>query len=199
MSAPGAVRDSGMGHEGHRELPGTAGLRLAIRGRARRDIGAVILAADSAELIAGVQVETGIIWPDDRGFFTELFRFGGAEAAGATQQVSAALSFPGTIKAFHYHCHQTDRWAALRGGLQVVLYDLRVDSPSFGRMNTMYVGEWRPWRLRIPPGVAHGYKVLGTEPAVMVYATDRFYDPADEGRIPYNDAGMNYDWELQHK
>jgi len=32
-----------------------------------------------------------------------------------------------------------------------------------------------------------------------VYLTDRFYNPHDEGRIAYNDASINYDWETQHK
>jgi dTDP-4-dehydrorhamnose 3,5-epimerase len=47
--------------------------------------------------------------------------------------------------------------------------------------------------------VAHGYKVLGAEPSLLVYLTDRFYDPNDEGRIPHNDPLIHYDWELQHK
>jgi dTDP-4-dehydrorhamnose 3,5-epimerase-like enzyme len=25
------------------------------------------------------------------------------------------------------------------------------------------------------------------------------YNPQDEGRIPYNDASIQYDWETQHK
>ena len=29
--------------------------------------------------------------------------------------------------------------------------------------------------------------------------TDRFYNPQDEGRIPYNDPAINYDWETQKK
>jgi dTDP-4-dehydrorhamnose 3,5-epimerase-like enzyme len=29
--------------------------------------------------------------------------------------------------------------------------------------------------------------------------TDKFYNPADEGRTPYNQPGINYDWETQHK
>jgi dTDP-4-dehydrorhamnose 3,5-epimerase-like enzyme len=29
--------------------------------------------------------------------------------------------------------------------------------------------------------------------------TDRFYNPADEGRIVYNNADINYDWETQYK
>jgi dTDP-4-dehydrorhamnose 3,5-epimerase len=61
------------------------------------------------------------------------------------------------------------------------------------------VGALRPWQLLIPPGVAHGYKVIGEQPSVLVYITNRTYDPKDEGRIPYNDESIAYDWELQHK
>jgi dTDP-4-dehydrorhamnose 3,5-epimerase len=83
--------------------------------------------------------------------------------------------------------------------LQVVLADLRKNSPTFGDRNTLYLGALRPWQLIIPPGVAHGYKVIGRTPAMLVYVTDRNYDPSDEGRIPYNDPSINYDWETQHK
>jgi dTDP-4-dehydrorhamnose 3,5-epimerase len=85
------------------------------------------------------------------------------------------------------------------GMLQVALADLRTGSPTYGRRNTMYVGALRPWRILIPPGVAHGYKVIGTDPAMPIYTTDRFYNPEDEGRIPYDDPNLNYDWEIQHK
>jgi len=65
--------------------------------------------------------------------------------------------------------------------------------------NTLYVGALRPWHVLIPPGVAHGYKVIGGQECLLVYLTDRFYNPADEGRIPYDDPGINYDWETQRK
>ena len=45
--------------------------------------------------------------------------------------------------------------------LQIALVDLRPDSPTYGRRNTIYAGNLRPWQMLIPPGVAHGYKVLG--------------------------------------
>ncbi len=82
--------------------------------------------------------------------------------AGATQ-VSAALNYPGTIKAFHFHLHQTDCWTPVKGLLQVALVDLRLASPTFGARNTFYVGPLRPWQFLIPPGVGHGYKVIGKE------------------------------------
>jgi dTDP-4-dehydrorhamnose 3,5-epimerase len=122
-----------------------------------------------------------------------------AHFPAATSQVSAALSYPGTVKAFHYHLHQTDCWTPVVGMFQVALVDLRTGSPTFGRRNTMYVGALRPWQILIPPGVGHGYKVIGSDGALLVYMTDCFYNPQDEGRIPYNDPSIHYDWETQKK
>ena len=168
----------------------------------RKGIGDLITKPDSAQRIDGVQVEPYSLWPDDRGYFTEIIRLGQGLPAGfpaESTQVSAALSYPGTIKAFHYHLHQTDFWAPVQGMFQVALADLRTGSPTFGRRNTFYVGVLRPWRILIPPGVAHGYKVIGEGPAMLVYVTDRHYNPEDEGRLPYDHPGINYDWETQYK
>ncbi len=165
-------------------------------------IGSVIQTPDSSELIDGVAVRPYKLFPDDRGYFLEVARMGQGLPAGfpaETTQISAALSYPGTIKAFHYHRHQTDFWVPVVGMLQVVLVDLRPDARTFGRKNTMYIGSLKPWQVLIPPGVGHGYKVIGEQPATLVYVTDRFYDPSDEGRIPYNDSSIAYDWERQHK
>lgn len=116
-----------------------------------------------------------------------------------TTQVSAAVGNPGTIKAFHYHLDQTDCWQPVAALLQVVLVDLRVESPTYGVRNTLYAGALRPWQILIPPGVGHGYKILGQDSAILVYLTNRLYAPADEGRIPYDSCRVNYDWETQHK
>ena len=162
----------------------------------------MISTPDSPQLIAGVEIHPFPLWPDDRGYFLEVMRLGQGLPAGypaQSTQVSAALSYPGTIKAFHYHERQTDLWVPASGMLQVGLVDLRAGSATFGRKNTMYVGTLRPWQILIPPGVGHGYKVIGEQPAMLVYVTDHFYDPSDEGRIPYNDESIRYDWETQHK
>ena len=167
-----------------------------------KGLGKVISALNAPGLIDGVRLAPLAVYPDDRGYFLELQRFGrglAAEFPSATTQVSAALNYAGAIKAFHYHLHQTDCWNPVKGLLQVALVDLRRDSPTFGLRNTMYVGPLRPWQVLIPPGVAHGYKVIGGEDGLLVYMTDRFYDPQDEGRIPYDDPSINYDWETQRK
>jgi dTDP-4-dehydrorhamnose 3,5-epimerase len=165
-------------------------------------IGKVILSPTSNDLIAGVEVNPFPVWPDDRGYFLEVARMGQGLVANfppAATQVSTALNYPGIIKAFHYHKLQTDYWVPAVGLLQVALVDLRRGSRTYGAKNTLYVGALRPWQVLIPPGVAHGYKVIGEQPSVLVYVTNRIYNPKDEGRIPYNDPAIAYDWELQHK
>jgi dTDP-4-dehydrorhamnose 3,5-epimerase len=178
-----------------------SGIEIAIP-KCEPGIGSTIVSPTSADLIAGVDINPFPIWPDDRGYFLEIARFGQgliSSFPADSTQISAALNYPGIIKAFHYHRFQTDYWVPAAGLLQVVLVDLRTDSATFAAKNTLYVGALKPWQLRIPPGVAHGYKVIGDQPSVLVYVTDRTYNPKDEGRIPYNDASIGYDWELQHK
>jgi len=175
-----------------------AGTRLMIVGRTQLGCGDVITSTQSPKLIPGVELEAFETFPDDRGCFAELFRLGqpgvARDFAGDRIQVSFTISYPGVIKAIHYHFEQTDLWAPLSGMLQVFLYDLRESSPTCGRLNTLFVGSLRPWKVRIPPGVAHGYKVVGTESSLLVYAMNRLYNPQDEGRIPFDDPGINYDW-----
>ena len=167
-----------------------------------RGIGHVVTNLRDSELISGVPIQPVAIWPDDRGHFLEVLRVGcglPADFPVSGTQVSATVTHAGVIKAFHYHLGQYDCWTVVKGMLQIALVDLRTDSPTFGLRNTLYVGELRPWQVRIPPGVAHGYKVIGSEAAVLVYVTSSFYNPGDEHRIPYDDAHVNYAWETQYK
>jgi dTDP-4-dehydrorhamnose 3,5-epimerase len=181
------------------------GIEMAIRARPDKTLGKIIAKPDSPDLIDGVKIEALQVYPDDRGFFTELARLGKGLAAEMVPdgtrnvQVSFTLTYPGTIKAIHYHSEQTDLWAPVSGMLQIFLCDLRRQSKTFGLINTLYVGRFRPWEILIPPGVGHGYKALGIEPINLLYFTDRHYNPADELRIAYDDPNIGYDWETQFK
>jgi dTDP-4-dehydrorhamnose 3,5-epimerase len=189
------------GRAAARTIAAAGDLELALPAN-EKGLGSLILAPDSAELIDGVRVEPFAVYPDDRGYFLEVQRMGrglSAHFPPDTTQISAALNYPGAVKAFHYHLHQTDLWTPVKGTLQVALADLRRNSPTFGKRNTLYVGPLRPWRILIPPGVAHGYKVVGAEASMLVYLTDRTFNPKDEGRIRYDDPGIAYDWETQKK
>ena len=72
--------------------------------RNQKGLGDIILAPDSPKLIPGVKAAPIKLWPDDRGYFLEIQRMRqglAAEFSLESSQVSAALNYPGTIKAFH--------------------------------------------------------------------------------------------------
>jgi dTDP-4-dehydrorhamnose 3,5-epimerase len=181
------------------------GIEMAIARRTAKTLGKIIAKPNSPDLIEGILIEPLQIYPDDRGFFCELARLGTGLASKMVPddqrkiQVSLTLTYPGTIKAIHYHSEQTDLWAPVSGMVQVFLYDLRRNSSTFGAINTIFAGRFQPWEILIPPGVAHGYKALGVEPIQLIYFTDRHYNPADELRLPYDHPDIAYDWEIQHK
>ena len=181
------------------------GMEQAILNRAEKSMVKIIAKPDSTDLIDGIRIEPLRIYPDDRGFFTEIARLGRGLATDMVPdsaqkiQISLTLTYPNTIKAIHYHSEQTDLWAPVTGMAQVFLYDLRRHSKTFGLINTIYAGRCRPWGILIPPGVGHGYKALGAEPIQLLSMTDSHYNPADELRLPYNDPNIAYDWETQHK
>ncbi|MGI0084379.1 MAG: hypothetical protein ACREBQ_04780, partial [Nitrososphaerales archaeon] len=101
------------------------GIEMAILRRSEKTLGKIIAKPDSADLIDGVRIEPLSVHPDDRGFFMELARLGKGIAVNMMPddirkvQVSFTLTYPGTIKAIHYHSEQTDLWAPVSGMVQV--------------------------------------------------------------------------------
>jgi dTDP-4-dehydrorhamnose 3,5-epimerase len=147
-------------------------------------------------MIEGVKVKKLVKYCDDRGFFAELVRDDEPQLLSKFGQASWSMSYPGVIKAFHYHEKQDDLWFFPSGNAQVVLYDLRKDSPTTGVTDVYYMGEENPIMLLIPKGVAHGYRVLGQKPATIIYFTTESYNPnnPDEKRIPWNDKRIGFNW-----
>ncbi len=151
-------------------------------------------------MIEGVQVKKLVRHVDDRGFFMEILR-DDDELLKRFGQASLSMSYPGVIKAFHYHKRQDDLWFFPKGNAQVVLYDMREDTPTKGQTDVYYMGEHNPILLVIPKGVAHGYRVLGSEPAIITYFTTESYDPQqpDEYRIEWDDPSIGFDWVTRHR
>lgn len=149
-------------------------------------------------MIHGVKLKQLKVFPDDRGWLAELIKEG-EEAYVSVKQTTMTLSYPGVIKAFHWHRRQTDIWCVVSGMAQVVLYDIRANSPTFKQTDVYYLGEENRQLLLIPPGVVHGYRVLGHKPALLFYHTDQIYDPDDEYRLPYDDSRINFDWSTQFR
>ncbi len=151
-------------------------------------------------MITGVQVKKLVRHVDDRGYFMEVLR-DDDQLLKQFGQFSMSLTYPGVIKAFHYHQRQDDLWFFPVGNAQVVLHDLREDSTTKGETNVFYMGETNPILLVIPAGVAHGYRVLGSQLAMITYVTTESYQPGnpDEYRLAFDDPQIGFDWETKNR
>ena len=150
--------------------------------------------------IHDVIVKQLITHSDDRGYFREVVREDD-QLLRHFGQSSVTKTYPGVIKAFHWHNNQDDLWYVVDGMARVVLYDRRPGSPTAGVTQVVYAGEDNPVVILIPIGVAHGYQVLGNKPVVLFYHVTQAYDPKqpDEQRIPFDDPQIGFDWSIQNR
>jgi dTDP-4-dehydrorhamnose 3,5-epimerase len=154
--------------------------------------------------IIDVQIKELVSFPDDRGFFRELIRatdpfFKHVSHENSFYQWSHSKMTLNTVKAWHFHHQQFDWWYCPLGLINVVLYDLREESPTYRKKMDFFLGDTDQHKeaksiiVRIPPGVAHGCKVL-TDSAHLFYITSEIYDPNDEGRLPFDSDTVPHNW-----
>lgn len=163
--------------------------------------------------VDGVMIKTYRKHVDQRGYFIEQLKRGDLDDEGRLfipeqpfAQMSRSLAYarggnpPELIKAFHWHKRQWDYWDIVAGNARVVLCDLREGSPTEGRVQVIMLGEHAPRMVAIPPSVAHGYQCVSTQDVILNYYVTEPYDPADpdEGRIPWNDPRIGFDWTIEN-
>jgi dTDP-4-dehydrorhamnose 3,5-epimerase len=146
------------------------------------------------EMINGVVLKDLVTHVDERGFFREIVRATDEFFNEGFGQWSHSLMYDGVIKAWHLHRIQTDWWYVAGGVLRVGLCDMRPESSTYKKTMDFLMGDLQPSRvLKVPPGVAHGCKVV-QGPVNLFYITSHVYNPGDEIRLPYNDPGIDFDW-----
>ena len=95
--------------------------------------------------------------------------------------------------------NQSDYWYVSHGQAQVVLHDLRQDSPTQGATQNFKLGTSNNSEQKgvyIPPGVAHGFAAITD--ITITYLVDSYYDPKDELGVAWNDPQIRADWEIDN-
>ena len=149
----------------------------------------------AAARIHGVQVKTLNVVADERGWLMEILRADDRELFSRFGQVYASATYPGVVKAWHYHERQTDNFACVAGMIKLVLIDTREGSPTYNVLNEFFLGVHSPLLVQVPKRVYHGWKCISLEPSLVINVPDEPYnrlDP-DEHRIAPHGT-LAYDW-----
>ena len=113
-------------------------------------------------------------------------------------EIYFSCSWPGTVKAWHVHTRMTVNNAVLSGRAKLVLYDLREGSPTRGELQEIFLGEDNYVLVRIPPGIANGYKAYGDKMVILANCATIAHEPDEMWRIPPFDGTIPYDWSVRH-
>lgn len=139
------------------------------------------------------------VYGDSRGFFVERFNAGKfAELGLPTEfvQDNHSRSAPGVLRGLHFQPDppQGKLVGVTRGRIWDVAADIRMDSPTLGQHFGLELNDENGKLLWIPPGFAHGFCVLGNEPADVVYKLTSLYNPKGETGIAWDDAELAIAW-----
>ena len=149
----------------------------------------------SGRRIDGVRVKPLRVVPDERGWLMEVLRADDSDLFTRFGQVYVSATYPGVVKAWHYHTRQTDNFACVAGMIKLVLVDTREDSPTRDTINEFFLGVQNPMVVQVPKLVYHGWKCISLEPSLVINVPDEPYnrDSPDERRLAPHGT-LPYDW-----
>lgn len=141
-----------------------------------------------------------VVFPDDRGEFFEAFSqrlFDQAVGRSVTfVQENHSVSAKGALRGLHYQLPPHAQGKLVRvvaGAARDIVVDIRRRSPTFGQWIGTDLSASNRRQLWIPEGFAHGFVALEDRTEV-VYKTTRYYAPASERCIIWNDAEIGIEW-----
>jgi dTDP-4-dehydrorhamnose 3,5-epimerase len=137
--------------------------------------------------LKGVRTYEINIFPDERGFFSEVLRTDWKEFLEDEQiaQINLSYSYPNVVRAWHKHSRgQIDHFFVIQGAMKICAYN-----EETGEMAEVVASAKKPTVVRIPGKYLHGIKSVSNEPSLLVYFVNRLYDynNPDETRLAWND------------
>jgi dTDP-4-dehydrorhamnose 3,5-epimerase len=151
--------------------------------------------------LPGVMLIEPRIFRDERGYFLETWSRAVHGAKGLPEvyaQDNLSSSSVGVLRGLHYQFPnaQGKLVSVIRGRVWDVAVDIRVGSPHFGRWVGETLDAESGRQLYIPGGFAHGFVVIGEEPALFSYKCTEGYDPQGQCSIAWDDPDLGIEWPV---
>ncbi|MFZ0735395.1 MAG: dTDP-4-dehydrorhamnose 3,5-epimerase [Candidatus Sulfotelmatobacter sp.] len=159
---------------------------------------------DSIQKIATSLPDVFVLEPrvfgDERGFFLESYServFAGLGIVDRFVQDNHSFSTRNVLRGLHYQIQhvQGKLVRVAEGEVLDVAVDLRRSSATFGKWEAVRLSGQNKRMLWIPPGFAHGFRVISETAHVLYKATD-YYAPEYERTVAWNDPDLRISWEL---
>jgi dTDP-4-dehydrorhamnose 3,5-epimerase len=149
--------------------------------------------------LPGLKLITLVPQLDLRGHFRELYQKSRYEKEGIGCdfcQDNLSYSKKDVVRGLHFQSEpgQAKLVSCLQGKIFDVAVDLRVDSPTFGQWEGVYLDAEHGMQFFIPVGFAHGFCVVSDEGALVHYKVSAPYNAVAEKSLKFDDSEINILW-----
>ena len=139
------------------------------------------------------------IYSDERGYFyesfnKEIFKKNGLDLNFV--QDNQSLSHKGVLRGLHFQAPPFEQGKLVRviqGSVLDVAVDIRLDSPTYGKYESVVLSGENKTQFWIPPGFAHGFITLENN-TIFCYKCTSAYSKKSEGSILWRDPHLNINW-----
>lgn len=150
--------------------------------------------------ISGCWVFTPRSFADERGTFFEWFQdstfTNEVSSDFKIAQANCSMSAKGVIRGIHFAKQppgQAKYVTCFSGSVFDVVVDLRKNSPTFGKWDSVILQAGKPQALYIPSGIGHAFMSL-EDNSTFVYLCDQRYNPGNEYDINPFDKTIGIQW-----
>ena len=153
--------------------------------------------------IKGAWIAVSPVWDDNRGSFREWFKHDEISASTGinftVKQANFSLSNQGVIRGIHYSLipgGQAKWVTCVSGSVNDVVVDLRIDSPTFKKVEYVGLQQGDGKAVLIGPGLGHGFYSKENGSGVS-YVLNSPYSPEYEYEISPNDPDLAINWSSE--
>lgn len=137
---------------------------------------------------------------DNRGYFFESFRFDlirdSLNRKFEVKQSNTSISHKGSLRGIHYALKvpsQAKYIQCLQGSILDFIIDIRLDSPTFGKYQSVELNSNKPQAVFIEEGLAHAFVSL-IDNSLVTYYVNQVFNPTNEKGINPLDKTLSIDW-----
>ena len=88
---------------------------------------------------------------------------------------------------------------ASSGKIKLVLFDDRIESPTKGKIEEIFLSDEEYFTVTIPPLIWNGFKSIENKPAIVANCADIPHSEDEIERIEFDDPFIPYEWDMKFK
>lgn len=153
--------------------------------------------------IEGLVIIEPRVFSDERGYFYESYNTVSFKNNGLDLdfvQDNQSLSQKGVLRGLHFQAPPFEQGKLVRviqGSVLDVAVDIRPNSPTYGKYESVLLSGENKTQFWIPPGFAHGFATLEDD-TIFCYKCTGPYSKESEGALLWNDPQLNINWGIDN-